>query len=370
MPMDEKKKAPPAAQRRPEDIPKEKRQKRLFPKTRAGIVLTEDEVQAIKAGRKKLRKELRERGTKSKKDFELTASSLMLYFDKQKKWGLLLWLFHGRGLWALFGATAALMLAAFSLSLVSQMQGHFTINMSNGMFREGFSLSETADFKNSTMRLFCEAAEDVPCFSIRDIHADVNDHDGQHNEAQYFAYTYYIRNEGESTVGFTWNMQLNAESRSLFSAVWVMIFEDDAMKFYAEPREDGTQEALPYFDDNTRGYLTRPFFDHAALPTEQYKLITSTGDNDYYRLIPISFESEEVIASGSVSKVEPMEAHKYTVVIWLEGDDPDCTDDLIGGHAGMEMNFRLMEEEDNASGNGFSTQWEIFWDNLIFWDDD
>ena len=38
-----------------------------------------------------------------------------------------------------------------------------------------------------------------------------------------------------------------------------------------------------------------------------------------------------------------MDVHKYTVVIWLEGDDPDCTNDLIGAHIGLQMDFRLLE---------------------------
>ena len=35
--------------------------------------------------------------------------------------------------------------------------------------------------------------------------------------------------------------------------------------------------------------------------------------------------------------------HKFTVVLWLEGDDPHCTDDLIGGHLGMEFNLELVD---------------------------
>ena len=365
-----KQKVVPPGQKKPDKIPKEKTQKRLFKKTRAGIVLTKDEVQAIKLGRRKLRKELKARGIKSRKEFELTASSLMLYFDKQKRFGLLIWLFHGRGLWALAGALAALLLATFAFSLVSQIQGMFTINMSDGMFREGFSLSETKDFDNPTMRLFCEAVEEVPCFSITDIHSDVNDHDGQHNEAQYFAYTYYIRNEGESTVGYNWSMRFTTESRNLSDAVWIIIFEDDRMKFYAKAREDGIPEALPAFDDSSYGFLKRPFYDYSAEPEEQFQVVTTSGDREYYRLVPYAFESEEVITTGYVSDVEPMEVHKYTVVIWLEGDDPDCTDDLIGGHAGMDMHFYLVEEDPGDSDDrGFSVQWDVFWDNLIFWDD-
>ena len=33
---------------------------------------------------------------------------------------------------------------------------------------------------------------------------------------------------------------------------------------------------------------------------------------------------------------------KYTIVIWVEGDDPECTDDLIGGE--IKMHMTLTEE--------------------------
>lgn len=346
-------------------------QKGPFKKKRANQELTRGEVVAIKIGRKKLRAEMRDHGIKSRKEFELTASSMGLYFDKNKFWGLLLWFFHGRSLWALLGALAALLTALFMYSLVTQMQGHFTINMSEGLFQEGFSLSESISFDDSRSRLFCEPAIDVPCFSIIDLHDDVDDVDGQHNEAQYFAYTFYIRNEGESTVGYEWDIELNSESNNLSSATWVMLFEDGKMTFYAEAREDGTAEALPYFDDDSRGYRKMPFGDVSANPDEQFEVIAERGSLTYYRIIPETFTSQTVIASGSMSEVDPQEVHKYTVVIWLEGDDPDCTDDLIGGHLGMDMNFQLISEhnEDEEKANWFTTNWDKFWDNLIYWED-
>ncbi len=349
----------------------EHKQRRLFKRTRGGIELTREEVKEIKEGRKKLRKQLRERGIKSRKEFEMVASGLGLYFDKRKWFPLLLWFLHGRALWALLGALAALMLALFGFSVISQLRGHFTINMSESMFREGFTLSETIGFENPTMRLFAQAAENVPCVSIVDIKDDVDTIDGQHNEVNYFAYTFYIRNEGENTVSYDWTCHLNSESHNLSDAAWVMIFEDGEMNFYAEAREDGTQEALPYFDDNSRGYLTCPLLEQAASPEEQFQLIKSAGGVNYYRMVPHNFLTDTTIAGGTVTEVEPMEVHKYTVVIWLEGDDPDCTDDLIGGHAGMDMEFSLIDDEkdsENKDGDSFSAKWDAFWDNLKFWE--
>lgn len=97
----------------------ERRQHRLFKKKRAGVVLTEDQVQEIKAGRKKLRRDLRAKGIKSKQEFELMAGSLGLYFDKRS--GFFLWFFHGRGLWALLGALLLLLGAFFLMSLVTRI---------------------------------------------------------------------------------------------------------------------------------------------------------------------------------------------------------------------------------------------------------
>lgn len=338
----------------------EKKQHRLIKKTRAGVVLSENEVQEIKARRKQLRKELKARGIKDKETFELIAGAEGAYFDKHRG-GILPWLLHGRALWALLGAALALLLALFLMSLVSQMRGYFTINMSDGMFKDGFVLSETPGFEQPSINLNCEPAEDVPCISISSIDEDVDEIDGQHNST-YFAYTFYVRNEGEHTVDYTWDMDLIDEAMDLSTATWVMIFEDDQMKFYAKPNSDtGEQEALPPFGDNSRGYLHLPLQNYVANPQDQYQVVAQKGNLTYYRVIPYSYLSDKKIASGLQEQVAPMEVHKYCVVIWLEGDDPDCTDELRDGHLGMAMQFKLLEEEQQES-DGYSGSW---WQSLL-----
>ena len=339
---------------------------RIFKKRRADIELTNGEIDAIRAGRRKLRRELWQRGIRSRKEFELTASSLGLYFDKNRFWGLLLWLFHGRGLWALLGATALLFTALFLFSLVSQMRGHFTINLMEGMFREGFTLSETKDFASATSRLFAEPSEDVPCVSILDIAQDVTEVEGKYEGQHYFAYTFYIRNEGQNTVDYEWFVSINSESQFVSDATWLMVFEDDQMRMFAKAGADGEPEALPAKDDDTRGYRYRPFSHWAANPDELYEVVRTVGGTSYYRIVPETFESEDRIASGIMRDVAPMEVHKYTIVIWLEGDDPDCTDDKIAGHLGVETNFRSLSDSEEDEESDW---WSIIWRHLTFWED-
>ena len=40
----------------------------------------------------------------------------------------------------------------------------------------------------------------------------------------------------------------------------------------------------------------------------------------------------------------PRDTDRYTVVIWIEGDDPECLDNLIGGAIKMHM---IITEEPN-----------------------
>lgn len=317
-------------------------QKRLFKKKRAGVVLTEEQVKEIREGRKKLRKDLRDVGIKSRKDFELTASSLGLYFDKRKIFAFL-WFLKARWLWALITALLLVLTTFFIMSLVTKMRGHFTVNMNHELFQEGFSVSESPSFIKPGSYLYSTPLEEAMCISIMDISDDFLDTDGYFHGEDYFAFTFYIRNDGKSTVGYEWDVSINSESQNVSSAAWVMIFEDDQMTLHAEGKPNGSPEMIPGIDDDLHGYAKMPFGEYAKYPDEQYEIVNPEGKIPFYRMIAEPFKDETVVATGRQVSVKPKDMHKYTVVLWIEGDDPDCTNALIGGHFGLEMNFKLLE---------------------------
>lgn len=331
------------------DYRKHDKQRRVFfRRRRAGIVLTQSEVDEIKAGRKKLRKDMKASKAYSRKEFELTASSLGLYFDKNRFLALLLWLLHGRALWALLGAALLFMAALYGVSKVTQLQGHFTINLTDEMFAEGFELSHTADFKDPSSRLYGEPVEDAPDISVVDIPADVDSIDGPHNGKKYFAQTFYVAKRGENTVDYRYTLSINSESQRCSTAIWVLLFCDGKPTLYARANsETGEAECLPARDATASGgrpmaYGKDKLFFAEDLSESQYEIVEGSRDSGY-RLIPTPFTSETVIASQVVEDVEQDEVHKYTVVFWLEGDDPDCTNDLIGAHLGVQMDFELLD---------------------------
>lgn len=344
-------------------------------KKRGGQRLTREQVKEIRAGRKKLRKQMREYGIKSRKEFELTASGMGLYFDKPR-FGFL-WFLSGRGLWVLLAALGLLIFVLGMLSMVTQARGLFTINMSQRMFREGYALSEEITFAQGSGNLFGQPAVDIPCISISQIPDNIYDNAIWKNpaaaqnkdasnplayeDAGCFYYTFYIRNEGESTTGYIWDLRIESEDKNLADALWVMVFEDEEMMLYAKANQLGEAQSLPAVGDDTRGYRDAFFREKAKDPEQLYEVIRETEQFTYYRVHPTSFVSANLVASGAQTEVNPQEIHKYTVVAWIEGDDPDCTDALIGGHVGMSMQFRLTDEE------GQTDQTSQWWEGLMFW---
>ena len=323
----------------------EKKQRRIFKKKRANVVLSKSEVKAIKTGRKTLRKEMKARGIKSKREFELTAGSLGLYFDKRN--GLLAWLWR-HWLGTLIGSLLAFLAIMFLFSTVQAMRGHYTVNISNDMLKEGFVISDSVDFAYPTTTLFAKPANEVPCVSISQIPLDIDEIDGEHTDT-YFAYTYYIRNDGESTVDYTWSLDIKSETQELSEAIWIIVFEDGKMRFFAkENSETGREEALPPFGDDSRGYLNLPIRELAP-GSEQFEKIAQQGNSTYWRVMPYKFLTDTQITTGEQTEVAPMDTHKYTVVMFLEGDDEQAVDDKIGGRIGVEMKFKLTYEDDNDS---------------------
>ena len=61
-----------------------------------------------------------------------------------------------------------------------------------------------------------------------------------------------------------------------------------------------------------------------------------------------NFTSESTVTEGSVYNFKPGDISKVTVVIWLEGNDPDCTDDILGGQFKLDM---IMDIAGDAEGN-------------------
>ena len=51
------------------------------------------------------------------------------------------------------------------------------------------------------------------------------------------------------------------------------------------------------------------------------------------------FHSDNIAVLEERKDFAPNDKDKFTLVVWIEGDDPDCIDDLIGGELKMHMDI-------------------------------
>ena len=179
----------------------------------------------------------------------------------------------------------------------------FTITLDNKLQDEkGIILYSNPNEKAHQRKLFASALNDMDNISYdwipKDVHTSSNG--GSHNGDNYIAYTFYIENEGEVSVNYWYSIIIDDVIKRVDEAVRVIVFLNDEETVYAKINNE-TGEA----EKNTE-----PFYkDHVV-----------------------------VLKSRNDFKVG--DEYKYTIVIYLEGDDPDCLNDIIGGEIKMHMEIR------------------------------
>ena len=136
-----------------------------------------------------------------------------------------------------------------------------------------------------------------------------NEGNGSHNEQNYIAYTFYDSNKGQDTINYWATIEIEDVIKNVDEAIRVMVIKNGERTIYAK-KNKSTGNA----ENNTQ-----PFYSDNVIMLEK---------NENFQV-----DSED----------------KYTIVIWVEGDDPDCTDELIGGE--IKMNMRLTEEHINLENN-------------------
>ena len=61
-----------------------------------------------------------------------------------------------------------------------------------------------------------------------------------------------------------------------------------------------------------------------------------------------SADSEKTIVKKNVEHFHPGDLTKYTIVIWLEGNDPECVDRILGGEMKVDMSMEVIYDEDEG----------------------
>lgn len=223
---------------------------------------------------------------------------------------------------------STILIGGYVMAAFYTQSGEFVIRVDHPGQKQ-LILSDTPDFPEELITLNGTAITDADNISIYDIPGEVADIDGDHNGENYIAYTFYVKNIGFDPITYDYSLNIRRATKGIENATWVLFYYDDEQEVLA-------MESLSGGVESQHSEFELPFQDAAKSP-EQYAYNEKTG---IHTLTTKPFESSKVVKSGVREAIQPQEIDKYTIVIWLEGEDPECVNDILGGSIEYMMRLR------------------------------
>jgi hypothetical protein len=184
--------------------------------------------------------------------------------------------------------------------------GSFTVTVNKyDNVAHALTLSETPDFKDMTSRLNAASSQEITNISVTTLPLDLDKINGSHNGDNYMAYTFYCRNAGTEAVTYEYELFIANMTLEIEDAVRIRLYVNGEYEDYAKTRNDG-QGAEP----GTTEFLT-----------------------------------EETILRKELH-LTPGGYTKFTIVVWLEGDDAESVDTILGGVFKIDMNVSVLGESE------------------------
>ena len=199
----------------------------------------------------------------------------------------------------------AIIAIAYAISYFYDKFGSFTVKVNKyDMMRQGLTLSETPEFEQTVSVLNADIVYDMTNISGSDLPANLDMVNGSHNGESYIAYTFYLINSGSDTLSYEGEMLIDNVTKGVDEAIRIALYENGEKTVYGKTKSDGSGKE-------------------------------SDCDKE--------FLASTMVMKNSHTEFKPKDKHKYTVVIWLEGNDPDCVDAIIGGTMKLSLNFSIKE---------------------------
>ena len=187
-------------------------------------------------------------------------------------------------------------------------EGRFTVVLdSNESLESGLAVFDSLNNSHGKRKLEATPIKFMDNISYKWIPENVDtEAEGSHNGQNYIAYTFFIENQGSDVINYHYEVIVDDIIKNVDDAIRIRIYRNGEYKTYAKRN----------FLDNEPEKDTVPFADIK--------------------------ESEGTIIMEKVTDFKPDDLDRITVLVWIEGDDPDCTNALIGGE--IKMHLVITEE--------------------------
>lgn len=218
---------------------------------------------------------------------------------------------------ALKVATLAVLLFLINMYIVLGVlykEGGFTVTLDGQEGKDpSLIVYESLSDKTEKTYLKCGDIDFISDISIDWIPANVDEEgEGSHHGHHYMAYTFYAENKGKDIINYWTTVTIDEQELEVDEALRFMLYKNGERVVYAKRATNGNPEpgTVPFKDDTT-----------------------------------IFLEKNADFKPGDIDK--------YTIVVFLEGSDPQCTDDIVGGNISMHM---TLTEEHVANQEGIAEE--------------
>ena len=194
---------------------------------------------------------------------------------------------------------AAALMIGYAFVLVYDRTGRFSVAVENPVETFALTLCEDSKFNTRASLLTNDQLVTITNISGAILPANLHELDGENNGDNYLAYSFYCKNVGSAAASMNYELTYNNVTNNLDEAIRVRLYVNGSYKDYAKTRSDGGGKE-PYFCDET-------------------------------------FSSKYTICYGAVNYVDIGDYAKFTVVIWVEGDDEDTNDHVLHGKIKFDM---------------------------------
>ena len=176
----------------------------------------------------------------------------------------------------------------------------FSITLDKNLyFDKGLIVYDDPTYKVYRTDLFAESPTSFDNVYYKWLPEDIDDRGpGSQNGDNYLAYTFYVENLSEEVSDYWSEVIIDDVVRNVDEAVRIKIYRNGEAITYAKIGANGRPE------DNT-----------------------------------VAFTDDNLVVRNHVENFGPGAMDRYTIMLWVEGTDPECTDNILGGEFKVHMLF-------------------------------
>lgn len=218
--------------------------------------------------------------------------------------------------------SGCIMLLLSFLTYYGQNSGNFVMSVDEDAFKRGIAISDSSTFETMNRWLTADPVEDVRDTTLQHIDLfEIINAEGAYKETRsnYLAYTFFLRNVGSETTPVDYEVVITNQSKNIADAIRVMIIVDGQVAY--------DEQGIRYIECESKKMYQAP---------DKHDIVYK----DYLQDFTL-FKSTDIICSERIFDIRPEQTKKISVIMWLEGEDPECIETLASAKIKITMNLSI-----------------------------